>query len=72
MLFGGNLTKQPAYEGIAFKALGELENTDRVMNDLFWIGVYPGLTEESIKYMITCIQEMCRRDGSHPKAAHSL
>lgn len=43
MLFGGNLTKQPAYEGIKYRSLDTLENTDKVMNDLFWIGVYPGI-----------------------------
>jgi len=52
MLFGGNLTKQPAYEGIDCRIIGELKNTDLVMDNLFWIGVYPGITEEMIKYIL--------------------
>ncbi len=57
MLFGGNLLKQPAYEGIRYRLVGSLENTDAVMNRLFWIGVYPGLTMEMISYMISMIGE---------------
>jgi len=57
MLFGGNLTKQPAYKGIKFKEVGPLTNTDLIMNNLFWIGVYPGLTEEIIQYMLSAFQE---------------
>ncbi len=53
MLFGGNLLKQPAYEGIQYRVVNHLENTDVVMNDLFWIGVYPGLTPEMIEYIIS-------------------
>jgi CDP-4-dehydro-6-deoxyglucose reductase, E1 len=52
MLFGGNLLKQPAYAGITCRVSGSLENTDVVMNDLFWIGVYPGLTPEMIQYIL--------------------
>jgi CDP-6-deoxy-D-xylo-4-hexulose-3-dehydrase len=52
MLFGGNLLKQPAYREIPYRQVGSLENTDFVMNNLFWIGVYPGLTQEMLEYMI--------------------
>jgi CDP-6-deoxy-D-xylo-4-hexulose-3-dehydrase len=52
MLFGGNLIKQPAYSDLKCRIIGTFENTDIVMNRLFWIGVYPGLTEEMIQYMI--------------------
>lgn len=55
MLFGGNLTKQPAYEDIDFRLVGSLENTDLVMNNLFWIGVYPGITAEKRDYMLKVI-----------------
>lgn len=52
MLFGGNLLKQPAYDGIKYRAVSALENTDIVMNRLFWIGVYPGLLPGMIDYII--------------------
>lgn len=52
MLFGGNLIRQPAYEDIEFRQVDSLENTDLIMNNLFWIGVYPGITREKINYMI--------------------
>ena len=51
MLFGGNLTKQPAYENVKYKICGDLRNTDLVMNNLFWIGVYPGLSKEMLGYV---------------------
>lgn len=51
MLFGGNLTKQPAYKNTKYKVSGNLNNTDLVMNNLFWIGVYPGLTKEMLNYV---------------------
>ena len=50
MLFGGNLLKQPAYADMKYRAPGALVNTDLVMANLFWIGVYPGLTDSMIKY----------------------
>jgi CDP-4-dehydro-6-deoxyglucose reductase, E1 len=52
MLFGGNLLKQPAYEGINHRVSGSLENTNDVMNNLFWVGVYPGLKPDMLAYMI--------------------
>jgi CDP-4-dehydro-6-deoxyglucose reductase, E1 len=64
MLFGGNLTKQPAYLEIKHEISGTLENTDSVMNNLFWVGVYPGLTEEMITYMISTFNSflsMCNK-----------
>ena len=51
MLFGGNLTKQPAYENTKFRVVGDLRNTDLVMNNLFWIGVYPGISKAQINYI---------------------
>lgn len=53
MLFGGNLLKQPAYQDISYRLAGSLDNTDVVMNDLFWIGVYPGLTKDMTDYIIS-------------------
>lgn len=54
MLFGGNLTKQPAYQNTKYKIFGRLKNTDLVMNNLFWIGVYPGLTDNMLKFILEC------------------
>jgi CDP-6-deoxy-D-xylo-4-hexulose-3-dehydrase len=59
-LFGGNLTRQPAYEHIAYRTVGNLPNTDRVMNHLFWIGVYPGLTKEMLDYVVETIHDFAR------------
>jgi CDP-4-dehydro-6-deoxyglucose reductase, E1 len=50
MLFGGNLLKQPAYADMNYRSPGALTNTDLVMDHLFWMGVYPGLTDQKIKY----------------------
>ncbi len=56
LLFGGNLTRQPAYEGRQYRVVGELVNTDFVMNNVFWIGVYPGLTLEMLDYVAETVQ----------------
>jgi CDP-4-dehydro-6-deoxyglucose reductase, E1 len=53
LLFGGNLTRQPAYEDLEFRTVGDLRNSDVVMNRSFWIGVYPGLTEEMIAFVVS-------------------
>lgn len=50
LLFAGNLTRQPYMTGRNYRVSGELTNTDRVMHDTFWIGVYPGLTEEMLDF----------------------
>ncbi len=50
LLFGGNLTRQPSMAGRKFRVSGELANTDVIMNNTFWIGVYPGLTEDMLSY----------------------
>ena len=56
-LFGGNLLAQPAYQNIEHRISGHLTNTDIVSTSTFWIGVYPGLTDEMIDYMIATIDE---------------
>lgn len=52
MLFAGNLTKQPSFIDVTYRTHGDLTNTDKIMNDTFLVGVYPGLTEEMINYVI--------------------
>jgi CDP-6-deoxy-D-xylo-4-hexulose-3-dehydrase len=56
LLFGGNLTRQPAYKDVSYRVVGKLENTDIVMNQTFWIGVYPGLTQDMIAYVLETFQ----------------
>lgn len=58
LLFGGNLLRQPAFIGTPRRVYGELKNTDVVMNDTFWIGVWPGLTIPMLDYMIESIHEI--------------
>ncbi len=56
LLFAGNLTRQPYFEGRNYRASGELSNTDNIMNNTFWIGVYPGLTEEMLNFVVSQIE----------------
>jgi CDP-6-deoxy-D-xylo-4-hexulose-3-dehydrase len=60
LLFGGNLLRQPAFQDTPRRVIVDLVNTDRVMNDTFWIGVWPGLTTEMIEYMITSLHKVLR------------
>jgi CDP-6-deoxy-D-xylo-4-hexulose-3-dehydrase len=55
LLFGGNLTKQPAYKNSNYRILNSLENTDKVMNDGFWLGVWPGLNDNHYDYIFMII-----------------
>lgn len=62
MLFAGNLTKHPCFDQMreskeGYRIVGELTNTNRIMEDTFWVGVYPGMTDEMIDYMARTIKE---------------
>lgn len=62
MLFGGNMLKQPCFQEMknakeGYRVIGELKVTDTIMNNTFWIGVYPGMTDKMIDYMIECIKK---------------
>lgn len=62
MLFAGNLIKHPCFDelrasGEGYRVVGSLENTDRILADTFWVGVYPGMTDEKIDYMARVIKE---------------
>ena len=62
MLFSGNLIKHPCFDemrrsGKGYRVVGNLENTDRIMRDTFWVGVYPGMTNEMIDYMALSIRD---------------
>ncbi len=67
-LFAGNLVRHPCFDEIrsaqqAYRIVGTLDHTDKIMRDAFWIGVYPGLNEEKIQYMIRKIKEFVRGDA---------
>ena len=53
LLFGGNLVRQPAYRDVPRRVIGDLRNSDFVMNQVFWIGVYPGLSRQKIDYILS-------------------
>lgn len=58
LLFGGNLLRQPAFMGTPRRVIGNLKNTDQIMNDTFWIGVWPGISLEMLDYMIESIHNL--------------
>ena len=66
LLFAGNFIKQPCFDSIredktAYRVVGSLEDTDRIMRDTFWIGVFPGMTDDRLIYMADTIKEALRR-----------
>lgn len=66
MLFAGNIIKHPCFDAIRgsheiYRTIGELKNTDQIMNDTFWVGVYPGMTDDDIDYMTTSIKKAVQR-----------
>lgn len=57
LLFAGNLTRQPYFHDVKYRVVGELKNTDRIMNQTFWIGIYPGLTHNHLDYVVSKFEE---------------
>jgi CDP-4-dehydro-6-deoxyglucose reductase, E1 len=58
LLFGGNLTRQPAYKNVHYRVAGPLDNTDFVMNNVFWLGVFPGLSQPMLDYVIEALHDI--------------
>ena len=61
LLFSGNLIKHPCFDQMrgtdGYRVVGDLKNTDFIMNNTFWVGVYPGMTDAKIDYMVKVIKE---------------
>lgn len=60
LLFGGNLIHQPAYKGWNYRVIGSLEKADEVMRQVFWIGVYPGLTQSMLDYVADKLEQLTK------------
>jgi len=60
-LFAGNITKQPYFKNIDYRISGSLKNTDEIMNQSFWIGVYPGLDEKMLEYVVSQFGEFIKK-----------
>jgi CDP-6-deoxy-D-xylo-4-hexulose-3-dehydrase len=63
MLFAGNMTRQPAFKDAPHRIVGELKNTDRVMRDTFWIGVWPGITAEMREWVVASFAQFIAAKG---------
>ena len=61
LLFGGNLTRQPAYASVPYRVVGDLSTADRIMNDTFWVGIYPGITRQMMDHVTAQLTESTRR-----------
>jgi len=60
LLFGGNLLRQPAYQGIQHRKVGDLRNSDFVMNQVLWMGVWPGLSEKMLTFVVETLHQMVK------------
>mgnify|MGYP001835962149 FL=1 len=65
-MFSGNYIKHPCFDemretGTGYRVVGGLDNTDRIMNQAFWVGVYPGMNQEKLDYMVKVIKEFVEK-----------
>jgi CDP-6-deoxy-D-xylo-4-hexulose-3-dehydrase len=64
-LFCGDISRHPCFnglkEGVDYRIVGELKNTDKIMNDSFWVGVYPGMSKEALNFMIGKVRDFIGR-----------
>ncbi len=70
-LFAGNLVRQPAYKDVRHRSIGDLKNSDLVMDQVFWVGVYPGLTPEMLAYMVDSFHAAAKTLASRRISAKS-
>jgi CDP-6-deoxy-D-xylo-4-hexulose-3-dehydrase len=61
MLFAGNITRHPSFENVKYRVFGDLQHTDLIMNNTFWLGVYPGLNLEMIEYIVNKIEKFIKK-----------
>jgi CDP-4-dehydro-6-deoxyglucose reductase, E1 len=66
LLFGGNLARQPAYQDLEYRVIGILPNTDYVLNQVFWIGIYPGLSQEMLDFVAETVLEFASTSRTVP------
>ncbi|MBJ7329677.1 MAG: lipopolysaccharide biosynthesis protein RfbH [Solirubrobacteraceae bacterium] len=69
LLFGGNLLRQPAYRGLEHRVVGNLDQSDFLMEHAFWVGVYPGLGEPHLDYVIETLHELVAANVASPRSA---
>ncbi|MGA2267000.1 MAG: lipopolysaccharide biosynthesis protein RfbH [Bryobacteraceae bacterium] len=70
LLFGGNLVRQPAYRDRQYRVAGPLKNSDFVMNQVFWMGIFPGITQPMMDYVISVFQAFCAHHAGALRRDH--
>ncbi len=72
LLFGGNLVRQPAYQDCQYRVAGDLRNSDFVMNNVFWVGVYPGLTFPMLDFLAATMKDAIVRSSRNQHSVSQL